>query len=103
MDSETMYQGWLDDQEKKDNARREAALQALPTVLSTLSPITNRVAGAVRAADEVITRTKGLSRVRVTVRARYCEMCEAWTAKRECPACGADTVPAARSTKKARR
>jgi hypothetical protein len=24
---------------------------------------------------------------------RYCEMCEAYTTKKECKACGADTVP----------
>jgi hypothetical protein len=23
---------------------------------------------------------------------RYCEMCDDWTRKRECPKCGADTV-----------
>ena len=29
---------------------------------------------------------------------RYCEMCDAWVSKRECPECGADTRAAARVT-----
>jgi DnaJ-class molecular chaperone len=29
---------------------------------------------------------------------RYCEMCDAWMAARECKACGAPTVLAARET-----
>jgi len=81
-EADTLYQGWLDDQERKASALRAAALSALPTVLETLSAETRRVAKAL--ATRPAARGRG----------RYCEMCDAWTGKRECPACGADTQPA---------
>jgi predicted RNA-binding protein with PUA domain len=31
---------------------------------------------------------------------RYCEMCDVWIRLRECPACGATTVPAVKETPK---
>lgn len=30
---------------------------------------------------------------------RYCEMCEAYTSRKECKACGADTVPMPKAPK----
>ncbi|MET0742936.1 MAG: hypothetical protein ABWY78_06155 [Microvirga sp.] len=98
-EQDDQYQRWLDSQETQHRARSAAALEALIPLLALLSAPTREVAeaaGIPQPAELQDARTFPLPRwaappTTKARRLRYCEMCDTWTRRRECRACGADT------------